>query len=116
MKKRKPRGRTVTLLSCGCSEDGLPYPSCNLHKRFRIEMSADDFLEICRDASWDRPSAFYALAERCGIETPRELAMHGKYHRVYWKSRRDWLDERDYLRRVFAGRVPPILFTDEFDT
>lgn len=72
-----------------------------------VQIELNDYLEQLQAASFDRPSAFRMAASLLGIEDPRELTMHA------WAGGDA---ERDYLHRVFAGNVPPVLMSEEWDT
>ena len=43
-----------------------------------FQMPVKEFLELARDNSWDRPSAWWALCGYLGIEGV-ELTMHAEY-------------------------------------
>lgn len=92
-----------------------------------VAIDANEFLTLLRDHSWDRPSAFYEIAGWMKIEEPRELFMHappnikisqdiGIDTAQIQAEAKAFIEEMDYLDRVFRGNIPPVLLDDGWDT
>ena len=87
-----------------------------------ITLSANAFFTMLRDASYDRPSAFFEYARHAGVKKPLRLLMHAEYHKVYFDNQEDGrkivAEERAYLAKVFGGenRIPKVLLSSEWDT
>jgi hypothetical protein len=83
----------------------------------KLTMSVNDFFDMLRQSSCDRPSAFLMYADIVGIANPRELAMHADCLSDIFPENQAMLEnEREYLDRIFGGCIPPVLLSNEWDT
>jgi hypothetical protein len=94
-----------------------PYVEKYNRKPITMQIDVNEYLEDCANSSWDRPSAFYAVAKALGIKNPRELLMHSPLDPIWFApDDKTAQAELDYLNKVFDGSVPPRLLSTEWDT
>lgn len=76
-----------------------------------VTMPVDEFFDILRESSWDRPGAFFAYAGVAKVKNPRELMMH-----AYPFPDNSKESKKAYLRKIFKGNIPRTLLSKYWDT
>lgn len=80
-----------------------------------IKMTPNQLLNLLRNASWDRPSAYYELCARAKIRgTIPELAMHARSKVLGWEG--DEPEALAHIEKHFGKRAVSAIFTGEWDT
>lgn len=80
-----------------------------------LKITPNEFLETVRDASWDRPSAYWELCARAKLRgTVPELSMHAKDKKLGWEG--DSAEALAHIEKHFGRKAVPILFTQTWDT
>lgn len=115
IEKHKPPLNAMQHAQVKAGQD-KPMPRMRSKPVKEVRIPIDEFFKFLADCAYDRPSAFNYFCALAGIEEPRELLMHANYHRVFNESEDEVTNEREYLRRIFGGEIPPSLISDNWST